>query len=230
MTKFTRQEILERIAAGPISYSELAGSRAHRVRMHLRPIIDDLLIAGLIKQVHIECFAFLVLADWVLTDEKKLEIIIGRCRPAHGCMVWTGYIDPRRGPMVRFGEGAPTATRRVVWQIKRGPLGYQQTVRMRDDCEPGCVEYAHMRLGSREDKSIGVRFSPVARQRMARARQRRGKLDWDKVREIRASDEPNEVLAKRMGVSKPTVAQIRRGETWKDLGGMFSALLGRAAA
>ena len=70
------------------------------------------------------------------------------------------------------------------------------------------------------------------RQRIAQAHQvTRGKLDWEKVRVIRASTESDAVMAEQFGVSKATIGQVRRGETWKEFGGLFTSLLpGRAAA
>ena len=58
-----------------------------------------------------------------------------------GCLEWPGYLDPVRGPMARIGKDAvPAALRRTIWQIKRGPLGYQQTVRVQCENER-CIEY-----------------------------------------------------------------------------------------
>lgn len=229
---FRRDRVLAKIQEGPVRHADLAGTMSDPVRARLRKVIDALLYEGVIRQVYIDRFPHYVAADWELTDEQRLEIMNGRCKPIHGCMVWTGYVDPKRGPIVRFGDDSPTPARRAVWQIKRGPLGYQQTVRMRPDCETNCIEYAHMKLGRREDPAKGKNISPLHRQRIAKAHQRaRGKLDWDKVHAIRASNESDQVLARRFGVSKATIGQARRGETWKEFGGLFTSLLsGRAAA
>lgn len=224
---FTRKQILARIEAGPVQYAAMAGTMSDPARAKLRRIIDKLVADGLIRLVHLDRFPHYVAANWEMADELRLQLIEGKCRrTVDGCLIWTGYIDPRRGPMVRFGpDGSPTAARRVVWQIKRGPLGLQQTVRA--GCgDEACVAYGHMQLGTRADKSRGRSVTPLTRQRIARSHQAaRGKLDMAKVREIRASLEPEAVLAERYGVSKPTIGQVRRNETWREFGGMFSALI-----
>jgi hypothetical protein len=94
------------------------------------------------------------------------------------------------------------------------------------------VAYEHMKLGTRADKARGRSLTPLTRLRIARTQQTaRRKLDIEKVRAIRASTEPEAVLAERYGVSKPTIGQIRRNETWREAGGMFTALIpGRARA
>lgn len=229
---FTRAEVLAIIQSGPVRHADLARSKSHQVRRRLRPIVDDLQEAGEIRVVTLDGFPHYVSADWKLTDEHRLQLILNRCRPAHGCMVWTGHIDPSRGPMSRFLDESPMPARRAIWQVKRGPLGYQQTVRMQAGCDEACVEYTHMKLGRRDDPAKGKNITMLHRRRIATAlQQSRSKLDWEKVRAIRASNEDNEVLAGRYGVSKATIGQVRREETWREFGGMFTALMpGRAAA
>lgn len=43
-----------------------------------------------------------------------------------------------------------------------------------------------------------------------------GKLNWEKVREIRASDESSAALARRFGVSHVNVCDIRSGKLWRE--------------
>lgn len=228
---FTRETVLARVAAGPVRYSEIAGTRAHRVRVLLRPVVDALLADGLVRIAQLDRTPHYVLADWEMSDEDKLRIIEGRCRKLmDGCMAWTGYIDPRRGPMVRFEtDGAPMSARRMVRTIRRGPLGYQETVRAACGND-ACVAYAHMRLGRREDKLVGQSISPITRQRIARTQQATSKLDLCKVRSIRqraAAGETQPALAKAFGVSKGTISEIVRHLTWREDTGMFTSLLGQ---
>ena len=46
---------------------------------------------------------------------------------------------------------------------------------------------------------------------------------------IRASDEPNKVLAARYGVSSSLIGQVRRHEVWVESGGLFTSLFKEAA-
>lgn len=231
--KFTSSNVLARIKRGPVRYSDLAGTRAHRVRVHLRPIIDALEAQNAIKGIHLDGVAHYAIADWELSDSEKLRLIEEKSRRLmDGCLEWTGYVDPRRGPMVRFGsDGSPIAVRRVVWGIKRGELDYQDTVRFR--CEnSACIELKHMKKGRREDPAKGRALNPAQRSRIAEGlRATRAKLDWDKVRTIRASSESDAVLAERYQVTKATISAVRRNETWQELGGMFTSLItGRTRA
>lgn len=230
---FSRAKVLATIEAGPVQYAALAGTMSDPARAQLRRIIDGLMEEGLIRLVQLDRFPYYVAAGWVMSDELRLQLIEGKCRrTVDGCLIWTGYVDPRRGPMVRFGaDSSPTSVRRLVWSIKRGPLGARKTVRPNCD-EPACVEYEHMLLGDRMDKVRGRSLPQLTRLRIARTHQEaQGKLDWDRVRAIRASDESEAVLAQRYSVSKPTIGQIRRNESWREECGMFTSLIpGRVRA
>jgi hypothetical protein len=228
---FTRGDVLARITVGPTRFCDLAGSKAHRVRAPLRHVVDQLTSEGVIRKTSIGGIPHLVLQGWDFSDELRLQEIEGRCRRLlDGCLEWPGYLDPRRGPMGCIGDGAsPTSVRRMVWVAKRGPLDFQQTVRVTCGNER-CVEYRCLCLGRREDKGVGKSITPLHRARIARAQQARAKLDWDKVRVIRASSDDPGVLAERYGVSTATVSQVLRHETWRE-SGFFTALLqGRATA
>lgn len=50
------------------------------------------------------------------------------------------------------------------------------------------------------------------------------KLDEEKAQEIRLSEEPSPVLAKRFGVSKSWVTKIKRGKAWRVLSSPFAGL------
>lgn len=232
--EFTRDAVLARITEGPARTLELAGSLNHEVRQRLRAVLEVLAADGLIRSVYIEGIPHWVLKGWDFTNALKLQILTNRSRRLlDGCLEWPGYLDPRRGPMACIGkDGVPTSVRRTIWQIKRGPLGYQQTVRV--DCENDrCVEYQHMYLGRREDKAIGKSVTQLQRARIARAKQRTGKLDWEKVRAIRARIDAGATdgeLAREYGVAKPTIADVRKHRSWREEGGMFTALIARRTA
>ena len=119
----------------------------------------------------------------------------------------------------------------MVCGFKRGELDHLDTVRFR--CEnPACVALKHMAKGLREDSAKGRALNPAQRSRIAEGlRATRAKLDWDKVRTIRASNESDAVLAERYQVTKATISAVRRNETWQELGGMFTSLItGRTRA
>ena len=228
--KFSKSAILHRVRKGPVKLLELAqGSRNPGVRKRLMRHINALEQAGTIKKVWIQGFPHYVKSLHETTDDDRVRMLRENCRPIDGCMAWASHVDPLRGPIGRV-DGPALNVRRFIWRVTRGEIGRDQIIRMRPECEHGCIEYTHMRIGKRNETRRGAKLLPPHRQAMATAvRARLGKLDWDKAREIRASGEPRQALAERYGVSRSLIGMVLRHEVWVEAGGMFTGLL-RAAA
>jgi len=97
--EFDRDQVLATIEAGPVQYAALAGTMSDPARAQLRAIIDELMGQGLIRLIQLDRFPHYVVTDWVMPDELRLQLIEGKCRRTlDGCLIWTGYIDPRRAP------------------------------------------------------------------------------------------------------------------------------------
>lgn len=228
--KFSKSAILARVRQGPVKLLELAqGSRNPEVRKRLMRHVNAMERAGTIKKQWINGFPHYTLPKDAITDDDRVRMLRENCRPIDGCMAWASHVDPLRGPIGRV-DGPPLNVRRFIWRVTRGELGRDQIIRMRPDCEPGCIEYAHMRIGKRNETRRGAKLPLTHRRAISAGKQEQvGKLDWDKVRAIRASVEPRQVLAERYGVSRSLIGMVLRHEVWVESGGMFTGLL-RAAA
>ena len=228
--RFSKSAILHRVRKGPVKLLELAhGSKNHAVRKRLMRHIDSLVADGAIKRLWIQGFPHYVTTRHETTDDDRVRMLQENCRPIDGCMAWASYVDPQRGPIGR-ADGAPLNVRRFIWGVKRGKLSTHQIVRMRPECEHGCIEYTHMRIGPRNEHAVGQALPLTHRRAISAGKQEQvGKLDWDKVREIRASGEPRQALAERYGVSRSLIGMVLRHEAWVETGGMFTGLLRVAA-
>ena len=227
----TKEDVMRLVREAPVTRDQLAhalvgGPNVRVGKSMLYPLIDELHAEGRVRKAHIQGRVHLVTADWVMPDRDKLAHIMGKCVPTDGgCMEFRGHY---RGsmPWVYFpGEKVAMPARRAIWQIVRNvKLGLDETPRMKcqNDC---CVEYRHMAMGSRADFHKGRRRSVVTRLRLANEARKRGNLDWDKVRLIRASSEAHRKLAARLGIPESTVRDVRMYRTWNEYGGMFTGLL-----
>jgi len=224
----TRETVLAAITAAPVRFNNLAGSKAHRARVGLRAIVDSLIADGLVRMTYIDRFPHLVLMDWKPSKEETVAILEGRGRPTvDGCLLWTGYVDPIRGPMASLGSPPmPTSVRRKVWSLKKRVLDFNETIK--PSCGNwACVAFAHMELANRADPLTGRKKTPVHAMHIAQGlRASIGKLSMEIAREVRASPESSPKLAIKYGVSKQAIDQIRRGETWKEYQqGLFTGLM-----
>ena len=231
--KIAQEEILGLITAGPVRYKDIVPVWDKPGRAKLRRIFDDLLASGAIKQVYIDRFPHYVLTTWTRTDDEVMAALEGRARRTlDGCLLWTEYIDELVGPITSMDtkNGRQTVWR-VMWNIKHGKLGYRDTIKTKCD-NSACIEWTHLRKTTRAEVLKGRAKTPMHAMRIARAAQANAKkLDWDKVRAIRASDENADVWAERLGVSKPLITAVRRNEVWKERDtGLFSGLINERRA
>lgn len=232
--KLSLVTVLARITAAPTRYGDMA-SKSKPERAKLRKIIDTLLADGAIKQVYINRFPYYVHAAWAPTDAEMLADIEGRCRPTvDGCLLWCEYVDQVVGPVYQGKLSRPKkSVRRTVWELRGGGvLTFRDVVK--PECgNAACIAFDHLRKTSRAEPQVGRPKTPGHALRIAQAAQAGAKkLDWEKVRAIRASTESTAELAIRYGVSKQTITAVQRGDIWKEREtGMFSGLIaGRRAA
>lgn len=229
--RFSKSAILHRVRKGPVKLLELAqGSRNPEVRKRLMRHVNAMEQAGVIKKQWISGFPHYTLPKDAITDDDRVRMLRENCRKVDGCLAWASHVDPQRGPIGRV-DGPALNVRRFIWRVTRGELGRDQIIRMRPECEHGCIEYTHMRIGKRNETRRGAKLPLTHRRAISAGKQEQvGKLDWDKVRAIRASGESRQVLAERYGVSRSLIGMVLRHEVWVEAGGMFTGLMRVAAA
>lgn len=227
--KHSRESVLAKITLGPIRFQHLAGSAKHEHRIELRKVVDKLTEEGLIRLTYIDRFPHLVLKDWRPSDDLTLMLLEGRGRPTEeGCLLWSGYTDPMRGPMASLGEPRiPTSVRRVIWGLKRKPLDQNLTVK--PTCGNwDCIAYGHMKaVKGRSEAQTGTKKTRIHAMNIANGlRKKQGKLTMEIAREARQSTLSAAKFAALHGVTKEAIAMIRRGQTWKEYGnGFFTGLI-----
>lgn len=124
--------------------------------------------------------------------------------PKSGCWLWKSYKTPRGYGSMGMPGQRPEIASRVSWRLYRGRIPEGMLVCHLCDV-PACCNPDHLFLGTPQDNRLD-------------ALQKHGggnsKLTWDEVFAIRASEESQEALAEKYGVSPKTVWAIRRGRSW----------------
>lgn len=134
-----------------------------------------------------------------------------------GCWDWPGPRNKRTGyGMIQTtvgGERGNYSAHIVSHKIFRGPTNKLSVLHSCD--RPICVQPAHLRLGTTADNAADMveRGRSTFGERSASA-----KLSEAEVREILAIEDLSQsAIARRYGVSRELVGQIRRREKWKHL-------------
>jgi hypothetical protein len=157
-----------------------------------------------------------------VTLPELTEHIKARSIDDGGCWIWQGCVQVcGTTPTMRVPETRKTASvRRLLLTAKgvdvKGKLATYT-------CEsPLCVHPEHTaavtrkklqeRIGHDLPMSSRMKRNAVTTERM----RTKSTLDWGKVAEIRASDEPIRTLAARYGVSTHTIWNVKRGKTWVE--------------
>jgi hypothetical protein len=160
-----------------------------------------------------------------MTDEQTIEHIRLRCTCEEGgCWIWNQVAHQGKYPVISIGT-KQHMVRRLVWKITRGSVSHREPVLAR--CEDDlCVNPAHLRKTTFSALRKGRKSSLARNLRIAEGKRAVSKINWNVVRTIRASDATNTALAQEFGVSRETVARIRRHDSWKETTNPFAALIG----
>lgn len=131
-----------------------------------------------------------------------------KTRPAGDCLLWTGNTRDGYGQMRIGGRAGRTVTATHVALFLRNGDWPEGIVCHTCDT-PACVNADHLFVGTHRDNH----------QDKARKGRAGKSLNADLVREIRAlaGIETQDQIAERFGVSRRTIGNVIRRNTWKDL-------------
>lgn len=139
------------------------------------------------------------------------------CKDDADCQVWTGYCGKGEMPVMSV-KGTPRTVRRMVHQLEVGPV--RANAEVVSTCGTArCVAAEHLKQinkTQRRRESAAKRSAGASVRLLSANRVRQGKLDMEKARAIRASEESGPVLADRYGVSTALISLVRRGQSWAE--------------
>ena len=154
-----------------------------------------------------------------------------KVKTGDGCWIWRGCRVRNGYGRILLGEGRVFYAHRASWTLHFGEVPAGLFVCHCCD-NRSCVRPDHLFLGTHEDnmrdmvaKDRGRRVPPVLSRAPVKSpatcgeRNPHAKLTADKVREIRAllaSGVRLAAIAARFEVSKMTVSDIRRNQTWRQ--------------
>jgi hypothetical protein len=164
-------------------------------------------------------------------DTLHMMTIQDRSEEEGDCLIWQ-RATTNGHPVFRV-DGKTILVRRYLWAQTKGKIKRKSI--MQTTCgDVLCVNPEHLKITTYSKLALAlgpeVMGGVVRSAAMARARQngKTAKLNWDLVREIRASDERGSVISRRLSVSHTQVTRVRNNLAWKEHG-PWDALLRMAA-
>lgn len=138
--------------------------------------------------------------------------------PNSGCWLWDKSVNKRTGyGQIGIGSHSMALAHRASYEAFKGPLSRADHVLHKCDVR-SCVNPDHLFIGTHDDNM---------QDRQAKGRQAKGervacaKLKEADVAEIIKSPLGSRRLARLYGVNKSTILDVRRGHTWKHVGGVL---------
>lgn len=159
-----------------------------------------------------------------------VESLLARTDEIGECRVWNGYYGNAGTPQVCH-EGGMVSVRKLIVELEGKPINGKYFAVNCDTC--GCIEPKHIvqRYPTVHYKAMAKKAhegtaATYRKKRVTIARRSRPdtKLDLEKVREIRASEESSPILAEKYGVSRSLISRIRSGKQWRDEANPFAGL------
>ena len=155
--------------------------------------------------------------------------LMAKCRIDHdgeGCWIWRGHVNKRGVPIVTWDENGrrvARSARRLMYELIEGvelPENIRVTVGWCADTD--CIKREHA-VAAKPKRTLAIarqqgRYvcnTPTQRAKIAATKQAASPLDWDKVEEIRASNESTHAIARRLGIHQATAQRVRAGKSWR---------------
>jgi len=154
----------------------------------------------------------------------KLAYLLERCTEVDGCLLWAG--ETRGGRPTATIKNKTVQIRRVVWSLAN-ERRLDPSRCPRPNCGHAlCVHPDHLDEEERMAPFAGVSRTIDVRARISATLRARSQVDESVVQAIRASDEPQHVMAGRLGLSKQYVSRVYNFETRVDYSQPFAQLRG----
>lgn len=163
-------------------------------------------------------------------ETLTLERLMKHCVPRGACLEWVGHCNGTQPQMKLGGVGGQAyGLRRAIYLLTRGEgsirKGFQVGIKASCTCAT-CVHPDHLMARSKSIAQRGIKVKTKTRLRIAATKRAQSStLDMEKVREIRARDEPCSDLDAIYGLTPGYAWKIKTNKRWVDHASPFAGLM-----
>lgn len=220
MSAQLHRAIAQAAARGPVTYADIAHLGTVRAT---RDAVRDMCAAGDLRQVKsVRCRVYYALPSWRITRDWLLDRVQEEMQPTPGGhLIYPGHWDKRWNRVaVRVGDLFIDVRRELWRRAKRQRLKTSDTL-VAICAEERCMNIKHLALEGTHSHPHSLQ----TRQRIAAALRARSSLSQSAAEQIRVSNEPVTVLAKRYGISPSMAHAIRSGRWRRDYSNPYTQLM-----
>jgi hypothetical protein len=160
-----------------------------------------------------------------------LDDIKARCEEVGNCWIWQGAVSATGYPITKASgvRSGCLLVRRLAVELDGRPAKPRQPVLASCGdklcCNPACLKPSNASAVGKAAAKAGAWKTLARRAKIAKAqREKVGKLTQEIVTEVKTSHESTRVIAKRLGINRRRVVDIRNGRAWIDYSNPFAQL------
>ncbi len=160
----------------------------------------------------------------------NLEDIKDRCEEVGRCWIWQGTVSVSGYPIAKAAgvRSGCILVRRLAVELDGRPAKPRQPVLAscgeRLCCNPACLAPSTSSAVGKAAAKAGAWKTIARRAKIAKAKRANSKLTPEIVTEVRTSPESSRVIAKRLGINRRRIVDIRNGRAWIDYSSPFAGL------
>lgn len=154
------------------------------------------------------------IAHNALKDHKRAFLNNIKNDDSSGCWLWNLYLTALGYGQAKY-KGKQMVAHRLSYLLFKGEIPKDMLVCHSCD-NRSCVNPDHLWLGSQKDNMADMAIKKRAFRPKGQIQKQAKLLDCD-INIIRGDTRPNRVIAAQYGVTKCTIAKVKRRETWTHI-------------
>lgn len=149
-------------------------------------------------------------------DPEEVFLRYSIPEPTSGCFLWLGSSDGRGRPIMYGHDGKPTYAYRFAWSRENGPIRKGLVVRHRACRNPGCVNVAHLSVGTGRDNANDRERDGMTAKGERNGYSKLKEAQIQQIRDLRDYGFGCVWIARQYGIAPSHASQIGLRHVWRS--------------